>query len=79
MISRKVGHKYGKLAPWAVGSSQLASESEANFESTDKRNSRDFALWKASKPGEPFWNSQWGDGRPGVTMTPPPPTGGLHG
>lgn len=25
----------------------------------------DFALWKAAKPGEPSWNSQWGPGRPG--------------
>jgi len=25
----------------------------------------DFALWKASKPGEPFWDSPWGQGRPG--------------
>jgi len=25
----------------------------------------DFALWKAAKPGEPFWSSPWGQGRPG--------------
>jgi cysteinyl-tRNA synthetase len=25
----------------------------------------DFALWKAAKPGEPFWDSPWGQGRPG--------------
>lgn len=31
----------------------------------DKRNPRDFALWKASKPGEPSWDSPWGKGRPG--------------
>jgi len=30
-----------------------------------KRNPLDFALWKRSKPGEPFWPSPWGDGRPG--------------
>ena len=28
----------------------------------------DFALWKASKPGEPFWESPWGRGRPGWHM-----------
>jgi cysteinyl-tRNA synthetase len=28
----------------------------------------DFALWKASKPGEPFWESPWGKGRPGWHM-----------
>ncbi|HXH83732.1 MAG TPA: cysteine--tRNA ligase, partial [Candidatus Tectomicrobia bacterium] len=30
-----------------------------------KRDPRDFALWKAAKPGEPAWPSPWGDGRPG--------------
>jgi cysteinyl-tRNA synthetase len=30
-----------------------------------KRNPMDFALWKGSKPGEPWWESPWGDGRPG--------------
>ena len=30
-----------------------------------KKNPMDFALWKAAKPGEPFWESPWGKGRPG--------------
>jgi cysteinyl-tRNA synthetase len=30
-----------------------------------KRDPRDFALWKAAKPGEPSWDSPWGPGRPG--------------
>ncbi len=30
-----------------------------------KEYSLDFALWKATKPGEPFWESPWGKGRPG--------------
>jgi cysteinyl-tRNA synthetase len=30
-----------------------------------KRNAGDFVLWKARKPGEPFWASELGDGRPG--------------
>jgi cysteinyl-tRNA synthetase len=30
-----------------------------------KRDPRDFALWKAAKPGEPAWPSPWGPGRPG--------------
>jgi len=30
-----------------------------------KEHPMDFALWKASKPGEPFWDSPWGRGRPG--------------
>eukprot|EP00249_Psilotum_nudum_P022104 c28374_g1_i1 orf=1074-3446(-) len=59
------GYTYGKLNPWAVGSAGLASESELNFQTKDKRNSCDFALWKASKSGEPYWDSPWGKGRPG--------------
>ena len=31
----------------------------------DKLDSRDFALWKKMKEGEPFWGSPWGEGRPG--------------
>jgi cysteinyl-tRNA synthetase len=31
----------------------------------NKRNPLDFVLWKGSKPGEPFWDSPWGAGRPG--------------
>ncbi len=31
----------------------------------EKREPADFALWKASKPGEPSWGSPWGPGRPG--------------
>lgn len=31
----------------------------------EKRSPLDFVLWKMSKPGEPFWSSPWGDGRPG--------------
>ncbi|MDR0469072.1 MAG: cysteine--tRNA ligase, partial [Peptococcaceae bacterium] len=30
-----------------------------------KENPGDFALWKTAKPGEPFWESPWGPGRPG--------------
>lgn len=32
---------------------------------TDKRSSLDFALWKAAKDKEPYWESPWGCGRPG--------------
>lgn len=30
-----------------------------------KEDPMDFCLWKGAKPGEPFWASPWGDGRPG--------------
>lgn len=32
---------------------------------TGKRDPRDFAMWKAVKPGEPSWETPWGPGRPG--------------
>lgn len=40
-------------------------ESGDEVGSRDKRNVRDFALWKAAKEGEPSWASPWGAGRPG--------------
>ncbi|KAI3425944.1 hypothetical protein D9Q98_007914 [Chlorella vulgaris] len=59
---RAGGHTYGKLNPWAVGAAALAGECSDGGE---KRHPCDFALWKAAKPGEPFWDSPWGTGRPG--------------
>ena len=32
---------------------------------THKKDPRDFALWKAAKPGDPSWPTPWGPGRPG--------------
>ncbi|XP_020513859.2 probable cysteine--tRNA ligase, mitochondrial isoform X2 [Labrus bergylta] len=54
---RSIGDRYGKF----VG----AVESQGEAGSANKRDSRDFALWKPSKPQEPFWESPWGRGRPG--------------
>jgi cysteinyl-tRNA synthetase len=34
-------------------------------ENTQKKHPADFTLWKKSKPGEPVWQSPWGEGRPG--------------
>ena len=67
---REHGCIYGKLKPWAVDSAALAAESEANFESAVKKHPADFALWKASKEGEPAWDSPWGAGRPGGPLVP---------
>jgi cysteinyl-tRNA synthetase len=36
---------------------------------SEKRCPLDFALWKKSKTGEPFWTSPWGNGRPGMYAT----------
>jgi len=51
---------YGRL------SGQDPTEMRSSPErSDDKRDPKDFCLWKASKPGEPSWESPWGPGRPG--------------
>jgi cysteinyl-tRNA synthetase len=39
--------------------------SDRVIQSEDKQSSADFVLWKKKKPGEPSWNSPWGEGRPG--------------
>jgi cysteinyl-tRNA synthetase len=55
-------HNYGGLS----GQSIEDLESGARIDvSTVKEDPLDFALWKAAKPGEPFWESPWGQGRPG--------------
>lgn len=46
-------------------SSSSASTTSAIAENNEKVYWRDFALWKAVKPGEPSWPSPWGPGRPG--------------
>ncbi|XP_078579445.1 putative cysteine--tRNA ligase, mitochondrial [Branchiostoma floridae x Branchiostoma japonicum] len=59
---RKYGDRYGKLV--YQSDAELAQLREVDKE---KRGFRDFALWKAGKPGEPWWTSPWGKGkgRPG--------------
>ncbi len=54
--------EYGALT------NQGADAGEEDDAATDKRDPRDFALWKAPKPGEPGtaqWDTPWGHGRPG--------------
>jgi len=58
---RKVAD-YGKLAHRSLDSMM---PSECAVGSEEKEDPIDFALWKASKPGEPSWESPWGRGRPG--------------
>ncbi|KAF8902901.1 tRNA synthetases class I (C) catalytic domain-containing protein, partial [Gymnopilus junonius] len=59
-------HDYAKLEPWSRGNRDLLEEGEGSLSSkTGRRSAADFALWKASKPGEPSWPSPWGPGRPG--------------
>ena len=53
---------YGKLSGRKLDDMQAGARVEVDER---KRNPLDFALWKASKPGEPAWASPWGPGRPG--------------
>jgi cysteinyl-tRNA synthetase len=54
--------EYGKLSKRNLEEMQAGARVEIDEK---KENPLDFALWKASKPGEPFWESPWGKGRPG--------------
>jgi cysteinyl-tRNA synthetase len=40
-------------------------QAAADADETNKKDVRDFALWKAAKPGDPSWPTPWGPGRPG--------------
>lgn len=53
---------YGKLSGQKLEDLQAGSRVEID---NAKENPMDFVLWKAAKPGEPKWESPWGDGRPG--------------
>ncbi len=53
---------YGKLSGRTLEDMQAGARVEVGER---KRNPMDFALWKNAKPGEPFWESPWGKGRPG--------------
>ena len=53
---------YGKLSHRSLESMMSACSVEMGREKEDPM---DFALWKAAKPGEPSWESPWGNGRPG--------------
>ena len=53
---------YGSLSGQRIDEMQAAGDSVGDDR---KRDPRDFALWKAAKPGEPSWPTPWGAGRPG--------------
>ncbi len=53
---------YGKLSQQNLN--QMRSGARINKEEK-KKDALDFALWKKAKPGEPYWDSPWGCGRPG--------------
>lgn len=53
---------YGKLSGKKIDELEAGARIEIN---ENKKNPLDFALWKKAKPGEPYWSSPWGEGRPG--------------
>jgi len=54
--------EYGKLSGKKTEEQLAGARVEENYQ---KRHPADFTLWKRSKPGEPVWQSPWGEGRPG--------------
>jgi cysteinyl-tRNA synthetase len=56
---------YGLLAQQSLEEMRVGGGERAVFGADDKRHPADFVLWKLSKPGEPWWPSPWGEGRPG--------------
>jgi cysteinyl-tRNA synthetase len=54
--------EYGALSGQRLDQMRPAEDSD---DAAAKRDPRDFALWKAAKPGEPYWETPWGPGRPG--------------
>lgn len=54
--------EYGKLSHRKVEDLMTGTRVESH---ESKKSAADFALWKSAKPGEPAWESEWGQGRPG--------------
>ena len=61
-FSPKQFNEYGKLSHQPL--EDLEAGARINIGEV-KREPMDFALWKSAKPGEPYWESPWGHGRPG--------------
>ena len=55
--------EYGKLSNQKLDN--ILQEGTEDAKNPNKRFAADFALWKNKKPGEPYWPSPWGEGRPG--------------
>lgn len=54
---------YGKLV--GLKNIKIKDGVTASSDEYEKKDARDFVLWKAKKKGEPSWKSSWGEGRPG--------------
>ncbi len=58
----KTFEEYGKLSHQPLEDLQAGARISVGEQKEDPM---DFAVWKAAKPGEPFWDAPWGKGRPG--------------
>ena len=56
---------YGKLSGRKLEDMQAGASGRVDEHEPSKHYPFDFALWKSAKPNEPFWESPWGNGRPG--------------
>ena len=54
--------RYGALSGQRLENMRPADDTDTD---NAKRDQRDFTLWKGAKPGEPYWDTPWGPGRPG--------------
>ncbi len=57
--------EYGKLSHQPLEDLSAGASNRVEGGAEVKEDPMDFCLWKGAKPGEPFWASPWGDGRPG--------------
>ena len=57
--------EYGKLSHQPLEDLAAGASNRVEGGADVKEDPMDFCLWKGAKPGEPFWASPWGDGRPG--------------
>ena len=57
--------KFGQLTGQTLEMVRAGAGGRVSGTGSGKRDHRDFALWKLAKPGEPSWESPWGEGRPG--------------
>jgi len=56
---------YGRLSGAVKDRLEVGSSRRVSKDEYEKEEVGDFVLWKKSKPGEPYWHSPWGHGRPG--------------
>jgi cysteinyl-tRNA synthetase len=56
---------YGKLSGISKEGLEAGSSGRVSKDEYNKEEIGDFVLWKKSRPGEPYWHSPWGTGRPG--------------